>query len=117
MMKIHAEKAAIKKWLDVLGTASRNDHYPKLWKRIHALVNVPERRRASVNLYKIDRYTKEGENVIVPGKVLSSGEIKHKVNIAAIEFSDAALKGLKEANCNIVDIKDMLASGKVKVLI
>jgi large subunit ribosomal protein L18e len=116
-MKTNAEKGEIREWLLLLAEASGKDHYPKLWKRVRRLVAVPARRRASVNLYKIERYSKDGENIIVPGKVLSSGEIKHKVNITAIEFSAPALKSLKEANCNVIGIKDMLKSKNVKVIV
>lgn len=91
-MKINVEKAKVKEWLDGLSTASREKYYPELWKRVHRLTAVPARRRASVNLYKIDKYTKEGDLVVVPGKVLSIGEMKHKVTIAAIDFSAPALK-------------------------
>ncbi|HIH50287.1 MAG: 50S ribosomal protein L18e [Candidatus Micrarchaeaceae archaeon] len=106
-MKINVEKAKVKEWLDSLSTASREKYYPELWKRVHKLTAVPARRRASVNLYKIDKYTKEGDLVVVPGKVLSIGEMKHKVTIAAIDFSEPALKGLEKAGCRVVDIREM----------
>ncbi len=117
MRKINVEKASVKEWMEALSAASRKEHYPKLWKRVHSLVAVPARRRASVNLYKIGKYTKEGDNVIVPGKVLSTGDIDHKITIAAIEFSEPALKSLKEANCKIVNIKDMIASKNIRVIV
>jgi large subunit ribosomal protein L18e len=116
-MRLNVEKSSVKEWMEALSAASRKEHYPKLWKRVHALVAVPARRRAYVNLYKIGKYTKDGDNVIVPGKVLSNGEIKHKVTIAAIEFSEPALKSLKEANCKIVGIKEMLGSKNVRVIV
>jgi len=116
-IKITVEKGEIKEWLRLLAEASRKDHYPKLWKRVHNLVAVPERRRTSVNLYKIERYSKENDNIIIPGKVLSNGEITHRVNIAAVEFSEPALKRLKEANCRIVELKEMLNSKNVKVIV
>ena len=116
-MRLNVEKSSVKEWMDALSAASRKEHYPKLWKRVHSLVAVPARRRASVNLYKIGKYTKEGDNVVVPGKVLSNGEINHKVNIAAIEFSAPALKSLKEANCKIVGIREMLGSKRIRVIV
>jgi large subunit ribosomal protein L18e len=116
-MKINVEKKSVKDWLSVLDGAAKGSHYGKLWKRVHSLVEVPSRRRPSVNLYKIDMYTDEGDNVVVPGKVLSTGQLTHKFNIAAIEFSGGALKTLKEANCKVIDIKEMVKADNVHVIV
>ena len=116
-MKINVEKQSVKEWLQTLESASKGERYAKLWKRLHSLVAVPARSRTSMNLYKIDKYSAEGDNVVVPGKVLSTGPITHKFNICAIEFSAGALKALKEADCKVVDIKDMIKAEKVHVLV
>src|SRR3989344_4402525 len=50
----------------------------------------PTRIRRSVNLYKIDKYTNEGETALVPGKVLSVGDLTKKLTIAAYQFSGKA---------------------------
>ncbi len=116
-MKINAEKSSVKEWLSALSGASKGKRYQKLWKRVYSLVEVPARRRAVVNLSKINSNTREGDNVVVPGKVLSNGRIGHRVNISAIEFSGPALKMLKDANCNVVELKEMLNAEKVHVII
>jgi len=116
-MKITPEKSIVKEWLTVLSTASKGERYPKLWKRIYRLVEVPARRRPEVNLSKIEMNTKDGDNVIVPGKVLSNGEITHKITIAAMEYSQSALKSLKESDCKVVHLKEMLNAEKVRVIV
>ncbi len=116
-MKMNVEKQSVKEWLNALDSAAKGKRYAKLWKKTYGLVAVPSRKRTTMNLYKIDRYSKAGENVIVPGKVLSTGMITHKFNISAIEFSAGALKALKAADCKVVDIKEMINAEKVHVLI
>jgi large subunit ribosomal protein L18e len=116
-MKTTNEKSSVKEWIDTLSGASKGEHYPKLWKRVQRLVDVPSRRRPKVNLSKIENNTKEGDNVIVPGKVLSDGEITHKVTIAAIEFSQPTLKTLEKSGCKVVKLKDMINAEKVHVII
>ncbi|MDE1832983.1 MAG: 50S ribosomal protein L18e [Candidatus Micrarchaeota archaeon] len=116
-MKLNIEKTNIKQWLSTLEEASRGERYAKLWKKLYRLSAVPARRRHSVNLYKISSNTKEGDNVIVPGKVLSIGPIEHKVTISAIEYSGTALKMLKEANCKVVPLKEMTKAQKIQVII
>lgn len=116
-MKINVEKSNVHEWLGVLGEASKGKHYPKLWKKVYKLVEVPARRRVEVNLSKIEGSTKEGDNVVVPGKVLSTGKIGHKVNIAAIEFSGSALKSLNNSGCKVVNIRDMLNEKKIHLIV
>ena len=66
-----------------------------IWKRVAEDLNKSTRQRRAVNLSKINTYTKANETVIVPGKVLASGELDHKVEIAAFQFSEAAKKKVK----------------------
>lgn len=117
IMKINVEKWSVKEWLAALDGASRGSHYSSLWKRVYALAAVPSRRRTNINLYKIDRHSKEGDNVVVPGKVLSTGPITHSFKISAIEFSAEALRALKDANCKVVDIREMVKADRVHVIV
>lgn len=67
----------------------------KIWRRIADELDKSTRRMREVNIEKINRVTKEGETIIVPGKVLGEGEIKHKINVAAYKFSESAKSKLK----------------------
>ncbi|MBD3209688.1 50S ribosomal protein L18e [Candidatus Woesearchaeota archaeon] len=62
----------------------------KLWKRIATELEKPTRQRRVVNVFKIQQHAKDGETVIVPGKVLGVGELKREVNVAALDFSEEA---------------------------
>ncbi len=62
----------------------------KIWKDIAERLERPSRQRIVVNVSRINRYTKEGDVVVVPGKVLGAGNINHKVTVAAIGFSKTA---------------------------
>ncbi len=53
----------------------------------------------------------------MPGKVLSKGVLSHKVNIAAIGFSDAALDAINKAGCSTISIKEMLGKKNVHIII
>ena len=61
-----------------------------LWRRIASELEGSTRTRRAVNLLRINRYTKENETIIVPGKVLGSGELDHKITVAAYQFSGSA---------------------------
>lgn len=79
------------------------------WNRVADDLAKSNRQRRIVNLSRIDRTTKEGEVVIVPGKVLGDGPMTHKVTIAAYSFSASALTKLKEAKCTVMSIEELLA--------
>ncbi|MDE1871403.1 MAG: 50S ribosomal protein L18e [Candidatus Micrarchaeota archaeon] len=117
MKATNAEKSNVREWLAMLDEASRGKHYPKLWKRVHRLAASPTRKKIEVNLSKIEKNTKEGDNVVVPGKVLSTGSLGHKVNIAAMEFSESALKSLGGSGCRIMSIKEMLGEKNIRIIV
>ncbi|RJQ17622.1 50S ribosomal protein L18e [Candidatus Woesearchaeota archaeon] len=66
------------------------------WKRIAVELEKPSRNKRVVNLGRINLYTKDGETIIVPGKVLGSGELDHKVTVCAYAFSAEAEKKITE---------------------
>ncbi len=79
-----------------------------LWDRIADELERPSRQRRAVNLSRISRFSKENENIIVPGKVLSSGDLSHKLTIAALSFSEQALEKIKQSNSKAVLIKELI---------
>ena len=78
------------------------------------------RQRRIVNLYKINQYAREGETIIVPGKVLSVGELNKKVDVAALTFSEGAKRKILEAKGKVFTIKELLQNNpegkKVRIL-
>ena len=71
-----------------------------------SLIAVPSRKRIEVNLDQLNQAkTKE---VIVPGKVLSSGNMDKKIKIYAIAFSEQAKEKLKSAGCETLILLDAL---------
>ena len=78
------------------------------WQRVADDLEKSSRRRVEVNLSRIARASKEGETVVVPGKVLGSGELPHKVRVVAYSFTKSAQRKLKEAKCESVSIEEFL---------
>lgn len=67
------------------------------WMQVGQLISVPRRKRISINLDMIDQESKAGETVIVPGKVLSQGELSKKIKLVALNFSKTAEEKLSRA--------------------
>ena len=66
----------------------------------------PRRNRTNINLEKIDKEIKEGETVVVPGKVLSQGDVSKKLKVVALNFSEKAKEKLLNAKCEVSNILD-----------
>ena len=78
-----------------------------LWKRIALDLEKPSRQRRVVNLSRINRYTDENDVIIVPGKVLGSGDLSHKLTISAYQFSEQAKDKLEKAGAKIMTLLDL----------
>lgn len=91
-----------------------------LWRRVAKDLNKPTRLRRSVNVYKIQEYARDGETILVPGKVLSVGDLQKKVQVAALQFSTDAKRKIEEAKGKALSIKELLQQNpqgkKVRIL-
>jgi large subunit ribosomal protein L18e len=72
-----------------LKSAARNSG-ADVWSDVAERLEKPRRTHAEVNLGRIERYAREDETVIVPGKVLGSGVLQKDVTVAAVDFSGTA---------------------------
>jgi len=79
-----------------------------IWKRIAFDLEKPTRKRRVVNLSRINRFTRENEIVVVPGKVLGSGLLSHKLTIAAYTFSGSALEKISKANAKAISLEEFM---------
>ncbi len=78
------------------------------WLEIANILSQPTRKRIIVNLDKIEQETKEGDTVLVPGKVLGVGNVSKKIRVVALGFSESAKEKLKKFKGEIVTILEEL---------
>ncbi len=81
-----------------------------IWKKVACELSKPRRKKVEVNLSKIDRYGLENGTVIVPGKVLGSGNLSKKITIAAFSFSDSAKRIIANAGGKAISIESLYKS-------
>ena len=84
-----------------------NEQSVNIWKRIAIDLEKPTRQRRVVNLSKINRFAKENEVVVIPGKVLGSGMLEHKLTISAYQISDQAKDKIQKAGAKIVSLLEL----------
>jgi large subunit ribosomal protein L18e len=78
-----------------------------IWRDIALRLEKPRKNWAEANLSKIERYAKEGETIVVPGKVLAAGRIDKKVTVAAYSFSEAAAKAIVAAGGKTLTFEEL----------
>ncbi len=87
------------------GVADKKHNF---WTVLSKRLTKPRRQRPAVNLSKISRYAKKAELVVVPGKVLASGEIKGSYTIAALNFSEIAEAKITKAGGRALSLRDLM---------
>ena len=91
-----------------------------LWRRVAGDLSKSTRQRRVVNLYKINQFARDGEIILVPGKVLSLGDLDKKVEVAAFQFSSSAKDKILKSNGVVMSIQDLLQKNpegkKVRIL-
>jgi large subunit ribosomal protein L18e len=81
--------------------AASRDSGANVWQDVADRLEKPRRTHAEVNLGRIERYAKEDETVIVPGKVLGSGVLEKNVTVAAVDFSSSARKKIEQVGSTV----------------
>lgn len=80
------------------------------WIQVAYHLTRPRRQGVSVNIGKLNGMTKENDIVIIPGKLLSGGELDHKVTVSAFSCSEKAKEKMKGSK--LVSIEDMFKANK-----
>ena len=81
----------------------------RLWEVAAEQLSRPHKSRAVLDLNHISRASAPKSAVLVPGKVLGSGSLKHPVVIGAFEFSENAKAKIELAGGQCVGIKDFVS--------
>ncbi|MBW9141329.1 MAG: 50S ribosomal protein L18e [Candidatus Aramenus sp.] len=107
MKRTGSTNVMLRKLIDELKSQKKN-----IWRAVAEELDVPSRKRAYVNLYKINKYTKSGDVVIVPGKVLGVGSLDHPVTVAALDFSKQARAKIEKSGGKVMSLYKALQEVK-----
>lgn len=91
-----------------LKTASAKNKAP-IWATLADQALKPGVAKRLVNITKINNVTSDNDIIIVPGKVLGTGNISHKVTLCSFAISTAAAKKIKAAGGKIVTYSDLIS--------
>ena len=86
---------------------SREKQAP-IWLDVADYLAKTRSQRVSVNLSTINRHTKKADVVVVPGKLLASGNIEHAVTVAAFDISATAKAKLDAVKAKYITIPELM---------
>ena len=90
-----------------LKQASKKNEAP-IWSRLADLATKPSSSKRIVNLTRINRITKENDIIFVPGKVLGTGSVSHKITLCSFSISTTAAKKIIQTGGTIMTYSDMI---------
>ena len=84
-------------------------HYKApIWKDVASRLEKPSSSWAEVNIRRIAEHTKAKDVVLVPGKLLGSGELKAPVTVAAYSTSASAKKKIEGSGGKSITIRELM---------
>lgn len=74
------------------------------WIEVASVLASLSKNKAILNLDYVNKNAKEGDIIVVPGKVLSMGELDKKIKVVALNASKTAVEKINNAKSTFVTI-------------
>ena len=87
-----------------------------IFKKIAESLEKPRRKRIEVNLWKINKYAKDEEIVVVPGKILAYGDMTKKIKISSLNASKKAIEKINKTGKYLTIEELIKEKGKIKIM-
>jgi large subunit ribosomal protein L18e len=79
-----------------------------IWRALEQELAGPGANRREINVRRLGNITKAGEVVVIPGKILGTGNLGHKLTVCAFSISESAAKKVVESGGKIMTFADLL---------
>ncbi len=78
-----------------------------IWEDVAKRLSKGTRRMPEVNVGRIGKSTSAKDQVLIPGKVLGSGDLEHAVTVAGMGFSARAVEKITKAGGECIDLMEL----------
>lgn len=92
-----------------LKNASKKNKAP-IWSRLAELALKPSSVRRIVNVGQIDKFTKDSDVIVVPGKVLGTGNLTHKITLCSFSISNSGAQKILDSGGKILSFAELVKS-------
>lgn len=79
-----------------------------IWRALEVELAGPRANRREINVSELGRISKSGEVLVIPGKVLGSGVLEHKLTVCAYSASEGAAKKIVSAGGKVVSFEELV---------
>ncbi len=87
--------------------ASRKNNAP-IWLRLAELALKPSSARRTINIGQIDKFVKDNDVIVVPGKVLGTGNLSHKITLCSFSISNTGAKKILQSGGKILSFTELI---------
>jgi large subunit ribosomal protein L18e len=88
-----------------LKEAGRTNAAP-IWRDIASRLEKPARSMAQVNVSKLEAHVREGENAVIAGKLLGSGDLNRPFTVIAWKASASAREKIAKAGGTVLTLEE-----------
>jgi large subunit ribosomal protein L18e len=104
---ISKENSELVRLVVELRRAARAQKAP-IWATVADRLERPRHQVTPVNVGHLDRLTKAGETVVVPGKLLAEGRLSKQLTVAAVAYSKEARTKVHAAGGSAITVHELL---------
>jgi len=79
-----------------------------IWRALEEELAGPRANRREINVRRLAKVTKASEVVVIPGKILGTGNLGHKLTVCAFSISETADKKVIESGGKVVTFEDLI---------
>ena len=79
-----------------------------IWRALEGELAGPRANRREINVRRLAEITKSDEVVVIPGKVLGTGALGHKLTVSAFSISESAAKKVLTAGGKVITFEDLV---------
>ena len=79
-----------------------------IWRALQEELAGPRANRREINVRRLSEISKADEVVVIPGKVLGTGSLGHKLTVCAFSISETAAKKIIESGGTVLTFDDLI---------
>jgi large subunit ribosomal protein L18e len=79
-----------------------------IWRALEEELAGPRANRREINVRRLAEITKADEVVVVPGKVLGTGNLGHKLTVCAFSISETAAKKIVGSGGKVMTFDELI---------
>jgi large subunit ribosomal protein L18e len=79
-----------------------------IWRALEGELQGPRANRREVNVGKLAETTKAGDVLVIPGKVLGTGNLGHKLTVCAYSISEGAARKIIDGGGKVVTFEELV---------